>query len=65
VGAVIVVTPQDVPIQDAKKAIVMLDKVNVSVLGVIENMCGFVCPKCKKASYVFSKKKGVENSVTL
>jgi ATP-binding protein involved in chromosome partitioning len=53
-GALIVVTPQKMAIGDAKKAIAMFQKVNVPILGVVENMSGFVCPKCHEISYIFS-----------
>jgi len=43
-GAIIVTTPQEVALIDARKAATMFDKVNVSVLGLIENMSYFVCP---------------------
>lgn len=43
-GAVIVTTPQEVAMADVRKAINMLDKVNVEVLGIIENMAGFITP---------------------
>ena len=45
-GAVIVTTPQEVSLLDARKAIAMFSKVNVRTLGVIENMSGFICPDC-------------------
>ena len=45
-GAVIVTTPQEVSLLDARKAVAMFSKVNVRTLGVIENMSGFVCPDC-------------------
>jgi ATP-binding protein involved in chromosome partitioning len=45
-GAVIVTTPQEVSLADARKAIGMFSKVNVRILGVVENMSGFVCPHC-------------------
>jgi ATP-binding protein involved in chromosome partitioning len=45
-GAVIVTTPQEVSLLDARKAIAMFSKVNVRTLGVVENMSGFVCPDC-------------------
>ena len=47
-GAVIVCTPQKVALLDAVKAIAMFRKVNIEVLGMIENMSGFVCPGCDK-----------------
>ncbi len=54
-GAVIVCTPQDVALIDARKAVGMFDKVNIPVLGIIENMSYFVCPKCGAETPIFSK----------
>jgi ATP-binding protein involved in chromosome partitioning len=53
-GAVIVTTPQDVALSDAKKGINMFRKVEVPVLGVIENMSYFVCPHCQQRTEIFS-----------
>jgi ATP-binding protein involved in chromosome partitioning len=53
-GAVIVTTPQDVALSDAKKGINMFRKVEVPVLGVIENMSYFQCPHCGERTEVFS-----------
>lgn len=53
-GAVIVSTPQDVALIDAKKAIGMFKKVEVPLLGVIENMSYFNCPHCEGRSDIFS-----------
>jgi ATP-binding protein involved in chromosome partitioning len=47
-GAVVVCTPQDVALLDAVKAVAMFRKVNIPVLGMVENMSGFVCPDCGK-----------------
>ena len=58
-GAVIVCTPQDVALIDARKAIAMFDKVNIPVLGVIENMSSFICPKCGEETPIFAR-GGVE-----
>jgi ATP-binding protein involved in chromosome partitioning len=52
-GAIIVTTPQDVALIDARKGLAMFRKVNVPVLGVIENMSTFVCPHCGKSSEIF------------
>ena len=52
-GAVVVCTPQDVALLDAVKAIAMFRKVNIPVLGMIENMSGFVCPDCQKRYDIF------------
>lgn len=53
-GAVIVSTPQDLALIDARKAITMFDKTNTRVLGIIENMSYFICPHCGERSNIFS-----------
>jgi ATP-binding protein involved in chromosome partitioning len=52
-GAVVVCTPQDVALLDAVKAISMFRKVNIPILGIVENMSGFVCPDCGKRYDIF------------
>ena len=52
-GAVIVSTPQDVALNVAQKAIAMFKKLNVAVLGMIENMSTYVCPHCGKRDEIF------------
>jgi ATP-binding protein involved in chromosome partitioning len=52
-GAVIVSTPQDIALIDARKGINMFKKVNVPVLGLIENMSVFHCPNCGHESHIF------------
>ena len=52
-GAVVVCTPQDVALLDAVKAIAMFRKVNIPVLGMVENMSGFECPDCHKRYDIF------------
>lgn len=52
-GAVIVSTPQDIALIDARKAFDMFAKTNTRVLGVIENMSYFTCPKCGEVSDIF------------
>jgi ATP-binding protein involved in chromosome partitioning len=52
-GAVIVCTPQDLALIDARKGLNMFRKVDVPVLGIIENMSYFVCPKCGERSDIF------------
>lgn len=54
-GAVIVSTPQNVALADAIKGINMFQKVNVPIVGVIENMSFFECPECHHQSHIFSK----------
>ncbi|MAH85068.1 MAG: hypothetical protein CBB68_12540 [Rhodospirillaceae bacterium TMED8] len=53
-GAVIVSTPQDIALLDARKGLNMFRKVNVPVLGIIENMSYFNCPQCGHRSEIFS-----------
>ncbi|KAK4953875.1 cytosolic Fe-S cluster assembly factor cfd1 [Elasticomyces elasticus] len=57
-GAVIVTTPQAISISDVKKEINFCRKTGVQILGVIENMAGFVCPNCSECTNVFSKGGG-------
>jgi ATP-binding protein involved in chromosome partitioning len=52
-GAVIVSTPQDVALIDARRGVRMFEKVNVPVLGLIENMSYFCCPNCNHRSEIF------------
>jgi ATP-binding protein involved in chromosome partitioning len=52
-GAVLVTTPQDVSLADVMKAKLMFDKVNIPVLGMVENMSNFICPHCQKATPIF------------
>ena len=54
-GAVICTTPQDVSLADVSRGIQMFRKLNVPVLGVVENMSGFICPHCQKETDIFSK----------
>jgi ATP-binding protein involved in chromosome partitioning len=54
-GAVVVSTPSDVSLQDARKAIEMFGQVNVDVLGVVENMSFFTCPHCHHEIDIFSR----------
>lgn len=53
-GIVIVTTPQDVALADAVKGINMFRKVDVEILGVIENMSTFICPHCQHETQIFS-----------
>jgi len=52
-GAVIVSTPQDLALIDARKGISMFEQMEVPVLGVIENMSTFACPHCGEESHIF------------
>lgn len=59
-GAVLVTTPQDVALADVVRAKQMFDKVNIPVLGIIENMSQFICPHCAKATAVFDHGGGAK-----
>jgi ATP-binding protein involved in chromosome partitioning len=52
-GAVIVSTPQDLALADARRGVAMFEKVNVPVLGIVENMSYFVCPHCGERTALF------------
>lgn len=52
-GAIVVSTPQDVAMLDAKKALNMFDQLGTPVLGLIENMSTFVCPNCQHETHLF------------
>src|SRR5215470_3989263 len=52
-GAVIVSTPQDLALIDARRGVAMFKRVNVPVLGIVENMSYFLCPKCGERSDIF------------
>ncbi|EIN03812.1 P-loop containing nucleoside triphosphate hydrolase protein [Punctularia strigosozonata HHB-11173 SS5] len=57
-GAVVITTPQEVAIQDVRREIDFCRKVGVRVLGIVENMAGFVCPSCKGESQIFKPSTG-------
>ena len=57
-GAVIVTTPQDIALLDAKKGIKMFEKVGVPILGVVENMAVHVCEKCGHVEHIFGEDGG-------
>jgi len=57
-GAVIITTPQEVSLLDVRKEINFCRKVGLPILGVVENMSGFVCPKCKTETQIFAPTTG-------
>ena len=59
-GVIIVVTPQDVALLDAKKAINFAKQMEIPVLGIVENMSGFVCPHCGETVDIFKRGGGEE-----
>ena len=57
-GAIIVTTPQNVSIGDVRRQITFCKRVGIQVLGLVENMSGFVCPHCSECSLIFSSGGG-------
>jgi len=57
-GAVIVTTPQDIALLDAKKGLKMFEKVGVPILGLVENMAVYVCPNCGHSEHIFGADGG-------
>lgn len=57
-GAVLVTTPQDVATADVKRELTFCRKTNIPILGIIENMSGYVCPSCKDCTNIFSSGGG-------
>jgi ATP-binding protein involved in chromosome partitioning len=64
-GAVIVTTPQEVALIDARKAVKMFEKVNVKVLGLVENMSYFLCPGDGKKYFLFGEEGGKKEAARL
>jgi ATP-binding protein involved in chromosome partitioning len=61
-GAVIVTTPQDIALLDARKALKMFEKVDVHVLGIVENMSIHICSKCGHEEHIFGEGGGARMS---
>jgi len=57
-GAIIVTTPQDIALLDAKKGMSMFEKVGVPILGIVENMAVYCCPKCGNVEHIFGAEGG-------
>jgi ATP-binding protein involved in chromosome partitioning len=57
-GAVMVTTPQDVSLLDVRKGLQMFRKMNVPILGIVENMAGFACPHCGHGTAIFGEGGG-------
>ena len=62
-GAVIVTTPQDIALLDARKALKMFEKVEIPVLGIIENMSTHICSNCGHEEHIFGEGGGKRMSV--
>jgi ATP-binding protein involved in chromosome partitioning len=61
-GALIVTTPQDIALLDARKALKMFEKVDVTVLGIVENMSIHICSKCGHEEHIFGEGGGARMS---
>jgi ATP-binding protein involved in chromosome partitioning len=57
-GAIIVTTPQDIALLDARKGIKMFEKVGVPILGIVENMAVYCCPNCGHIEHIFGADGG-------
>jgi ATP-binding protein involved in chromosome partitioning len=64
-GAVVVTTPQTVSLADTRRAVMMYRKLNIPVIGLVENMSHFVCPSCAHESDIFGKGGGEQLSTEL
>ena len=64
-GGVIVTTPQDVSLLDSRKSVNMFKQMKVSILGIVENMSFFICPKCNERTEIFSYGGGEEAAKNL
>jgi len=64
-GAVIVTTPQQLAVLDVKKCITFCRQLNLPVLGIIENMSGFVCPKCGQKTDIFKTGGGKDMAMQM
>ncbi len=61
-GAIIVTTPQDIALIDAQRGLAMFEKVNVPVLGIVENMSMHICSECGHAEAIFGTGGGIAMS---
>ncbi|MDD5115966.1 MAG: Mrp/NBP35 family ATP-binding protein [Candidatus Omnitrophica bacterium] len=64
-GAIIVTTPQDVAVLDARKSILFAKELNIPIAGIIENMSGFTCPHCAKRIDIFKRGGGERAALEL
>jgi ATP-binding protein involved in chromosome partitioning len=64
-GAVIVTTPQDIALIDARKSLAMFRKLSVPVLGIVENMAHYQCPQCGHREHIFGNGGGERTAAEL
>ncbi|KXJ81745.1 hypothetical protein RP20_CCG018133 [Aedes albopictus] len=58
-GAIIVTTPQEMALEDVRKEVTFCKKTGINIIGIVENMSGFVCPNCSECTNIFSSGGGV------
>ena len=61
-GSIVITTPQEVALTDARKGINMFKKVDVDILGIVENMSYFICDHCNEKHFIFSKDGGIKEA---
>jgi len=59
-GALVITTPQSIALDDVRKEITFCKKTNINIIGIVENMSGFVCPHCSNCTNIFSSNGGKE-----
>jgi Mrp family chromosome partitioning ATPase len=64
-GAIIVTTPQDVALLDSRKSVNFCRQLNIPLIGIVENMSGFVCPHCEKELHIFKVGGGEKAAVEM
>lgn len=64
-GAIVVTTPQDVSLLDSRKSITFCQKLNIPIIGVVENMSGMACPHCQKEINLFKKGGGEKAAIEM
>jgi ATP-binding protein involved in chromosome partitioning len=64
-SAIIVTTPQDVALTDVRKSVTFCKKINLPILGVVENMSGFTCPHCGKTTDIFKTGGGLQMATSM
>ena len=57
-GAVLVTTPQAIAVGDVRRELTFCKRTGLKVIGILENMCGFVCPHCSECTNIFSRGGG-------
>lgn len=65
VKAILVTTPQDIAVQDTRRGVAMFRKLNIGLVGLIENMSYFVCDNCDKKHYLFPEDGGAKEAEAL